>query len=105
MKRCRWEYTETEIWRVGEDRISLYHVFGLLTTKRQTVLAFCEAREGSGGDAGGIRVQKRRRHRGKHDNEQPRRAKSRAEDDLREVGLARKDRRGQGRDDQQKKRG
>ena len=53
MNRYGWEYTETDLWRVGEyPGISLYHVFGLLTTKRHTTLAFCEAREGNGGDAG-----------------------------------------------------
>ena len=51
MKRYDWEYTETELWRVGEQHISLFHVFGLLATKHQVVLAFCEAREGNGGDA------------------------------------------------------
>lgn len=47
-----WEYTESEIWRIRGDAISLYHVFGLVTTKSGVVLAFCEAREGNGGDAG-----------------------------------------------------
>lgn len=45
-----WEYTETELWRHGAEGISLYHVFGLVAAGR-TVLAFSEARAGSGGDA------------------------------------------------------
>lgn len=49
-----WEYTETQIWRVCGDAVSLYHVFGLVTTKNGVVMTFCEAREGNGGDAGCI---------------------------------------------------
>ena len=45
-----WEYTETELWRHGEDGIALYHVFGLVSFGR-TVLAFAEARRGEGKDA------------------------------------------------------
>lgn len=46
----KWEYTETELWRHGED-ISLLHVFGLIAVGGGTVLAFTEARYGNGGDA------------------------------------------------------
>lgn len=46
-----WEYRETELWRHGEGGIALYHVFGLVASG-QAVLAFSEAREGEGGDAG-----------------------------------------------------
>lgn len=47
---AKWEYTETELWRHGDD-ISLLHVFGLLSIEKDTVLAFTEARYGNGGDA------------------------------------------------------
>lgn len=48
-----WEYTETQLWRVGEESdISLYHVFGLTATRTGTVLAFCEARNEQGADDG-----------------------------------------------------
>lgn len=46
-----WEYTETELWRHGQDGVSLFHVFGLIAVG-QTVLAFSEARSGEAGDAG-----------------------------------------------------
>lgn len=46
-----WEYTETELWRHGQDGASLFHVFGLIAVG-QTVLAFSEARSGEAGDAG-----------------------------------------------------
>lgn len=49
----KWEYTETEIWRHGENHISLFHVFGLIAVKN-VVLVFAEAREGDGGDAHGL---------------------------------------------------
>lgn len=49
----RWEYTETQLWRVGEEReIGLYHVFGLTVSRAGTVLAFCEARDERGADDG-----------------------------------------------------
>lgn len=48
-----WEYRETELWRHGENGIALYHVFGLVAAGN-VVLAFAEAREGDGGDAGCI---------------------------------------------------
>ena len=48
---AKWEYTETELWRHGEDDIAMLHVFGLVSLGK-TVLAFCEARYGSGGDSG-----------------------------------------------------
>lgn len=46
-----WEYTETELWRCGEKGTAIQHVFGL-TAHGRTVIAFCEARYGDGGDAG-----------------------------------------------------
>lgn len=46
----KWEYQETELWRHGEDKIALYHVFGLIAAGK-AVLAFSEAREGNGADA------------------------------------------------------
>lgn len=46
-----WEYTETELWRHGQENVSLFHVFGLMAVG-QTVLAFSEARNGNAGDAG-----------------------------------------------------
>ena len=46
-----WEYTETELWRFGENDISIYHVFGALAVK-DTVLVFAEARYSDGSDAG-----------------------------------------------------
>ncbi len=49
----KWEYTETEIWRHGDNHISLFHVFGLIAVKN-VVLVFAEAREGDGGDAHGL---------------------------------------------------
>lgn len=49
----RWEYQETELWRHGDKGISLYHVFGLIAVGK-AVLAFAEAREGNGSDAGSI---------------------------------------------------
>ena len=48
-----WEYTETELWRHGEGKTSLYHVFGLAAMD-QIILAFSEAREGEAKDAGCI---------------------------------------------------
>lgn len=48
---AKWEYTETELWRHGEDGISILHVFGLVSLGT-TVLAFCEARYGDGMDSG-----------------------------------------------------
>lgn len=48
---AHWEYTETELWRFGEDDISIYHVFALVSAG-QCVLAFAEARCGDGADAG-----------------------------------------------------
>ena len=45
-----WEYTETELWRHGEEGISLYHVFGLIAMD-ETILAFAEAREGDAKDS------------------------------------------------------
>lgn len=45
-----WEYTETELWRHGQENISLFHVFGLVAIG-QTVLVFSEARSGNAGDA------------------------------------------------------
>lgn len=47
-----WEYSESQIWKISGDAITLYHVFGLTTTKSGVVLAFCEAREGAAADAG-----------------------------------------------------
>lgn len=47
---AKWEYTETELWRYGEDEISMYHVFGVIAIKN-IVLALAEAREGDAGDA------------------------------------------------------
>ena len=49
----KWEYTETEIWRHGDNHISLFHVFGLIAVKN-VVLVFAEAREGDGKDAHGL---------------------------------------------------
>ncbi len=46
----KWEYCETELWRHGAENISLYHVFGVISTKN-AVLAFAEAREGNAGDS------------------------------------------------------
>ena len=46
-----WEYTETELWRFGENDISIYHVFAALAVKN-TVLVFAEARYQNGKDAG-----------------------------------------------------
>ena len=46
----KWEYTETELWRYGENGISIYHVFGTISVKK-TVFAFAEARNGDGSDA------------------------------------------------------
>lgn len=46
-----WEYSETELWRHGEGGVAIYHVFGLCSFEN-TVLAFAEARYGSGKDAG-----------------------------------------------------
>jgi hypothetical protein len=48
-----WEYTETELWRIGEANVSLFHVFGL-TAIGETVLAFSEARYGTASDAGSL---------------------------------------------------
>lgn len=45
------EYTETELWHHGQDRITLFHVFGLVALEKNVVVAFAEAREGSGGDS------------------------------------------------------
>lgn len=44
-----WEYTEHELWRFGEEDISIYHVFSTVAMK-QTVLVFAEARYGDGSD-------------------------------------------------------
>lgn len=49
----KWEYTETELWRHGSEKYSIYHVFGLIAVKN-AVIAFSEARTGNGGDAGCI---------------------------------------------------
>ena len=46
----KWEYTETELWRHGENGIALFHVFGVIAVKNM-VLALSEAREGNGSDA------------------------------------------------------
>lgn len=47
-----WHFSEAPVWRLEEhDDISIYHVFGVVSTKSGTVLAFCEARPGDGGDA------------------------------------------------------
>lgn len=47
----RWEYTEAELWRFGNERYAIYHVFGTLAIEK-TVLVFAEARQGDGSDAG-----------------------------------------------------
>ena len=47
-----WIYTETELFRHNSGDISLYHVFGLASTKSGCVMAFSEARHGDGDDAG-----------------------------------------------------
>lgn len=49
----KWEYTEAELWRYGENDISIYHVFGTIAVKN-TVLAFAEARHGDGSDADSV---------------------------------------------------
>lgn len=46
----RWEYTETELWRYGEEGVAMLHVFGTIAIKN-VVLTFAEAREGDAGDA------------------------------------------------------
>lgn len=48
---AKWEYTETELWRHGEEGIALLHVFGVIAIKN-VVVALAEAREGNAGDAG-----------------------------------------------------
>ena len=45
-----WEYHETELWRYGENDISIYHVFSTIAVG-MTVLVFAEARHGTGTDA------------------------------------------------------
>ena len=45
-----WEYTETELWRHGDNDVAIYHVFGLVSFG-STVLAFAEARYGLAKDA------------------------------------------------------
>ena len=47
----KWEYTETELWRYGEEGTSIFHVFGTIAVDT-TVLVFAEARYGDGSDAG-----------------------------------------------------
>jgi len=47
----RWEYCETELWRHGEGKFSLYHCFGAAAIG-SVVLVFAEAREGTAEDAG-----------------------------------------------------
>ncbi len=49
----KWEYTEAELWRYGENDISIYHVFGTIAIKN-TVLVFAEARYGDGSDADSV---------------------------------------------------
>ena len=46
----KWEYTETELWRYGENDFSICHVFAC-TAVGETVLVFAEARRGDGSDA------------------------------------------------------
>jgi len=46
-----WEYNEIELWRQGQEGITLFHVFGLVALEKNTVLAFAEAREKNGRDA------------------------------------------------------
>lgn len=45
----KWEYTETELWRCGENDVSIFHVFGL-TSYKKYVFCFAEARYNGGGD-------------------------------------------------------
>lgn len=61
-----WEYTETEIWRCGEEDISIFHVFGLIAIGSE-VIAFAEGRTGNGGDVGCTHdIWMRRSHDGGH---------------------------------------
>jgi sialidase-1 len=46
--------TQVEVWRAGEDGYHSYRIPALLTTKKGTLLAFCEARKNSRSDAGNI---------------------------------------------------
>lgn len=46
----KWEYTEHELWRYGENGYSIYHVFSVCAIE-QTVFVFAEGRCGDGSDA------------------------------------------------------
>ena len=46
-----WEYSESELWRFGNDNVSIYHVFSSIAVGN-TVLVFAEARYGDGSDSG-----------------------------------------------------
>ena len=46
----QWEYTEAELWRFGNEKYAIYHVFGTVAVGK-TVLVFAEARQGNGADA------------------------------------------------------
>ena len=48
-----WEYSERELWRFGEQGISIYHVFSTVAVG-QTVLVFAEARHGGGADSADV---------------------------------------------------
>lgn len=45
----KWEYTEQELWRFGENGDAIFHVFSTMAVG-QTVLVFAEARRGDGTD-------------------------------------------------------
>ena len=45
-----WEFSETELWRYGENDVEIFHVFGSCAHKNR-VFVFAEARYGDGSDA------------------------------------------------------
>ncbi len=53
-------FTQTELFRAGEGGYHTYRIPSLIVTAKGTLLAFCEGRRNSGGDAGDIDVLLRR---------------------------------------------